>query len=147
MSKTEHGAPPAPKPATIRVEKHLTGIAVSPGVAVGKLFAATEPEVAVPVASATPCQPEAELARLDNAVAKSRKQLAKLRARLGVLPEDTQHEIAPLIDAYTQMLSGSRLLRQARKRITEHRVSAELAVHDEAEALAAIMLSLPGDDP
>jgi phosphotransferase system enzyme I (PtsI) len=146
MSRTEQGAPPAQKAASARAEKALTGIPVSPGVAIGKLFAVTEPDVAVPKAGGPPCDPDAELGRLDNAVAKSRKQLAKLRARLGVLPEETQHEIAPLIDAYTQMLSGSRLLRHARKRIADQRVSAELAVHEEAEALAAIILGLHGDD-
>ncbi|MEJ0049006.1 MAG: PEP-utilizing enzyme [Rhodospirillales bacterium] len=38
-------------------------------------------------------------------------------------------------------------MRQARKRIAEQLVSAETAVHDETEALAAAMLALPGDDP
>jgi len=147
MSRTDHGAPPALKRAGPAAEKTLHGIPVSPGVAIGRLFAATEPELTLPERSGTICVPEAELGRLDDAVAKSRKQLGKLRARLTVLPEATQHEIAPLIDAYTQMLSGSRLLRQARKRITDARVSAELAVHEEAEALAAAMLALPGDDP
>jgi phosphotransferase system enzyme I (PtsI) len=147
MSKTEHGAPPAPKRAAPGAEKLLHGIPVSPGVAIGRLFAATEPELILPVRGDTPCVPETELGRLDTAVTKSRKQLGKLRARLTVLPEQTQHEIAPLIDAYSQMLGGSRLLRQARKRITDARISAELAVHDEVEALAAAMLALPGDDP
>ena len=147
MSRTEPPAPHAAKPGAGKGEKRFHGIPVSPGVCIGKLFPASEPQLDVPVPSPTPCAPEAELGRLDNAVAKSRKQLAKLRARLTVLPEDTQHEIAPLIDAYTQMLGGSRLLRNARRRISEARVSAELAVYDETEALAAAMLALPGDDP
>jgi len=45
------------------------------------------------------------------------------------------------------MLGGSRLLRQARRRIQESALSAEAAVYDEAEALAVVMLGLPGDDP
>ena len=147
MSKIEHGAHAAPKPAAPRGEKALTGIPVSPGVAIGKLFAVTEAELVVPVAGAKPSDPDVELGRLDNAVAKSRKQLAKLRARLGVLPDDTQQEIAPLIDAYTHMLTNSRLLRHAKKRIADAHVSAELAVYDEAEALAALMLNLAGDGP
>jgi phosphotransferase system enzyme I (PtsI) len=154
MSRTEPGAAPAPKRAggsadkshEKTAEKVLHGIPVSPGVAIGRLFTATEPELILPQRGGEAGDPDAELARLDSAVAKSRKQLGKLRARLTVLPEESQHEIAPLIDAYTQMLSGSRLLRQARKRISETRVSAELAVHEEAEALAAAMLALPGDD-
>ena len=61
----------------------------------------------------------AERARLDAAIAQSRKQLSKLRARLAVLPEDSQAEIAPLIDAYLQMIGPSRLVRGARRRIAE----------------------------
>jgi phosphotransferase system enzyme I (PtsI) len=146
MSKTEPGGHLNSKAAAPRGERTLSGIPVSPGIVIGPLFAASEPALTLPPSSATTKTPQAELLRLDEAVALSRKQLAKLRARLSILPEDTQHEIAPLIDAYTQMLSGSRLLRQARRRITEAHVSAEAAVHDEAEALAAIMLGLHGDD-
>ena len=58
----------------------------------------------------------AEGARLDAAIAQSRKQLAKLRARLAVLPEESQAEIAPLIDAYIRMLGPSRLIRGVRRR-------------------------------
>ncbi len=63
-----------------------------------------------------------------------------------MLPEDSQHEIAPLIDAYLQMLGPSRLLRQARKRITDGLVTAETAVLDEVEALARAMLAA-ADEP
>jgi phosphotransferase system enzyme I (PtsI) len=147
MSKTEAGAPPSHKTAVApRGEQRLSGIPVSPGIVIGPLYAATEPALALPPAGSPAKEPSVELARLDDAVALSRKQLVKLRARLSILPEDTQHEIAPLIDAYTQMLSGSRLLRQARRHITDGRVSAEQAVHEEAEAIAAIMLGLQGDD-
>ena len=146
MSRTDPGGQISAKAAAARGEHTLSGIPVSPGIVIGPLFAASEPALTLPVSSATTKTPQAELTRLDESVALSRKQLLKLRARLSVLPEDTQHEIAPLIDAYTQMLSGSRLLRQARRRITEAHVSAESAVHDEAEALAALMLGLHGDD-
>jgi phosphotransferase system enzyme I (PtsI) len=153
MSKTEphaaHGknATPGERKHVAGAERSLTGIAVSPGIAIGPLVAASEPALEHTPAKIAAGGVAAELGRLDEAVAKSRKQLDKLRARLSVLPEDSQHEIAPLIDAYSQMLSGSRLLRQARRHIGEQLVSAETAVHDEAEKLAAAMLALPGDDP
>jgi phosphotransferase system enzyme I (PtsI) len=121
---------------------------VSPGIAIGPLHAASEPKLDLPLVRAAAGAPEAEHARLDDAVVKSKKQLEKLRARLSVLPEDSQHEIAPLIDAYTQMLSGSRLLRQARRRIAEEKLTAEAAVSDEVEALAAAVLAMVAtDDP
>jgi phosphotransferase system enzyme I (PtsI) len=121
---------------------------VSPGIAIGPLHAASEPALDLPLVRAAAGGAEAEYARLDDAVVKSKKQLEKLRARLSVLPEDSQHEIAPLIDAYTQMLSGSRLLRQARRRIAEQKLTAEAAINDEVEALAAAVLAMVAtDDP
>jgi phosphotransferase system enzyme I (PtsI) len=145
MSRTDRPqTQPQPQPGGERI---LAGIPVSPGIAIGPLFLASEPDMELPLDRARRLPADKELERLDAAVQKSRSQLAKLRARLSVLPEDSQHEIAPLIDAYTQMLGGSRLLRQARRRIQESALSAEAAVYDEAEALAVVMLGLPGDDP
>jgi phosphotransferase system enzyme I (PtsI) len=124
----------------------LTGIPVSPGIAIGPLYQAREPAMEMPAETVAPGGETAELERLEDAIAKSHKQLEKLRARLSVLPEDSQAEIAPMLDAYTQMLTNSRLLRYSRKRITEKHVTAETAVHDEAEALAGAMLALRGED-
>jgi phosphotransferase system enzyme I (PtsI) len=138
MNRTE--ADPGPPPQRI-----LTGIPVSPGIAIGPVFTAAESKIEVKRARIAAGAADAEFLRLDAAVQKSRKQLAKLRSRLGMLPEDTQEEIAPLIDAYMQMLGGSRLLRHARKRIADQLVTAETAVMDEVEALAAAMLALPAD--
>ena len=144
MSRT---SPPAPRTPKRKVdsgtaEVALSGIPVSPGIAIGAVFAASEPRVEVSRARIRPEAVKAELARLDTAVQKSRAQLAKLRARLSVLPEDSQHEIAPLIDAYLQMLGPSRLLRQARHRIADGHVTAETAVLDEVDALAEAMLAV-----
>ncbi len=148
MSRTDGPATAADKSRAARSEHTLTGMPVSPGIAIGPLHAASEPKLDLPLVRAAAGAPEAEHARLDDAVVKSKKQLEKLRARLSVLPEDSQHEIAPLIDAYTQMLSGSRLLRQARRRIAEEKLTAEAAVSDEVEALAAAVLAMVAtDDP
>ena len=116
MSRTEGGKPTQ---RTTRAsggpqdggEHTLAGIPVSPGIAIGPVYAASEPKLVAKRGKIRAGGVEAELGRLEVAVQKSRKQLAKLRARLGVLPEDSQHEIAPLIDAYLQMLGPSRLLR------------------------------------
>jgi phosphotransferase system enzyme I (PtsI) len=147
MSRTED-KPPKPvrgKRAASSAEKALGGIAVSSGIAIGAVYAAREPKVEAKRGRIRAEATEPELGRLENAVQKSRRQLSKLRARLSVLPEDSQHEIAPLIDAYLQMLGPSRLLRQARRRITEGLVTAETAVMDEIEALAEAMLGVAAD--
>ena len=137
--------PPSRKRTRAGAETTLSGIPVSPGIAIGAIFAASEPKVDIKRGRIRADATEAELARLDAAVQKSRRQLGKLRARLSVLPEDSQHEIAPLIDAYLQMLGPSRLLRQARRRISEGHVTAETAVLDEIEVLATAMMAVAAD--
>src|SRR6202012_71479 len=99
-----------------------------------------EPEAIVPHHKITASDIAAEGARLEAAIAQSRKQLAKLRAKLAVLPEESQSEISPLIDAYIRMLGPSRLVRGVRRRIEDTLFSAEAAVVTEAQAIAdAIM--------
>ncbi len=157
MSTSEQAPPsvaPAPRPPRARrasaeparAERRLAGIPVCPGIAIGPAFGAAEPPAEVERRVIGADDVAAETARLDAAIAQSRKQLAKLRARLAVLPEDSQAEIAPLIDAYLQMLGASRLVRGMRRRIADALVSAETAVADEAEAIAGAILALPSDD-
>jgi phosphotransferase system enzyme I (PtsI) len=138
-----------PRPAAQRdvsAERRLLGIPVSPGIAIGPVFGAAEPPSVITRHKISAADIEAESARLDAAIAQSRRQLLKLRARLGVLPEDSQAEIAPLLDAYLQMIGPSRLVRGTRRRITEMLVSAESAVTEETEAIAGAILAMAGDD-
>jgi phosphoenolpyruvate-protein phosphotransferase len=132
--------------ASTRPETIHTGIPVSSGIAIGPVFTAAEPEPEITRAQIQAHEVSHETARLEAAIAQSRRQLAKLQGRLSGLPEDSQHEIAPLIEAYLRMLSDSRLLRGARLRITEGLRSAESAVAEEAEAIAAAMMAqaVPG---
>lgn len=130
----------------VPAERVLHGIAVSPGVAIGEVFG-TDNRAPTPARrTITPEDVEPERTRLDQAIAQSRKQLTKLRARLALLPEESQTEIGPLIDAYLQMLGPSRLVRGARRRIGEALLGAETAVADEADAIGAAILGMPGDD-
>ena len=132
--------------AELGCERRLSGLAIGPGVAIGPVFGTAEAPATITRHRIAAADIEAEGARLDAAVAFSRKQLGKLRARLAVLPEDSQAEIAPLLDAYVQMLGPSRLLRGARERIAKGLRSAEQAVTDEAEALAAMLCAASPDD-
>ncbi len=128
-------------------ERRLVGIPVSAGVAIGPAFGAEEPPAVVMRLKIEAGEAEVETARLDAAIAQSRKQLQKLRARLAVLPEDSQAEIAPLLDAYLQMIGpSSRLVRGARRRVSETLVSAEAAATEETDSLARAILALPADD-
>ncbi len=127
-------------------ERRLFGIAACAGVAIGPVFRTTEPPAQVTRHKIHAVDIQAETARLDAAILQSRKQLMKLRSRLVVLPEESQGEIAPLLDAYIQMLGPSRLVRGVRKRIQERLVSAETAVMEEANAIANTLGALAVED-
>ncbi len=139
---TEPAAPGCPVPR----ERRLWGIPACSGVAIGPVFMAEEPVPQITRQRIQAASIEAERARLDEAVARSRKQLHKLRGRLALLPGDTQAEIAPLLDAYLHMLGPSRLLRGARSRIAERLVAAETAVTEEANAIAVALAALGSGD-
>ncbi len=139
------------RPDSSRVEVRFTGIPVSAGIAIGPIFRASEPTPQITRHKIAAADSAGEGARLDAAVMQSRKQLTKLRARLAVLPEESQEEIAPLIDAYIRMLGPSRLLRGVKQRIEETLVSAETAVVEETDAIAAVIMAqvepdMPADD-
>jgi len=124
----------------------LHGLPVSPGIAIGKLAIATEATPRIERRELFEHQVAHEIERFDAAVALSRKQLAKLRTRLSILPEDANRELEPLLDAYAQMLGNSRLTRGIRRSIAEKRINAEAAVADETEALAEAMFAAGSDD-
>lgn len=141
------GRAPREKPApAARPERRLIGIPVSPGIAIGPVFGAAEPPAVVTRLKIQAADTQAEVSRLDAAITQSRKQLLKLKARLAILPEDSQAEIAPLLEAYLQMIGSSRLVRGVRRRVAETLVSAETAVVDETEALAEAIMAMPGDE-
>lgn len=157
MSRTE---PPPPQhkrlsprtPAVSgRQEAVFAGIPVSPGVAIGPVFTAAEPVPEITRFCVDQADLPAETMRLEAAITQSRRQLRKLQVRLTALPEDSQAELAPLIEAYLLMLSDSRLIRGARRRIAEQLRSAESAVAEEADAIAGAILGqaepgMPAED-
>ncbi len=124
----------------------VRGIGVSPGIAIGPVFDTTEPIVEPPRRSIRSDEVESERERLASAVTASRKQVAKLKTRLGVLPEEAQEELEPLLDAYVMMLGDSRLIRGARRRIESGLLAAESAVQEEADAIAEVILAAKDDD-
>jgi phosphoenolpyruvate-protein phosphotransferase len=144
------GEPPVPQHRRLarlaaldtgRPERLFPGIAVSPGVAIGPVFGASEPVPEITRQKIQAADIAAEGARLESAITQSRRQLTKLRARLAVLPEESQVEIAPLFDVYIRMLGPSRLIRGVRRRIEETLLSAESAVVAEADAIAEAILA------
>jgi phosphotransferase system enzyme I (PtsI) len=121
-------------------EQRFLGHPVSPGIGIGPLHEATEPDLVVSTKKISPDEVSAELARLEDAVERSRHQLQKLKNRLAALPEDSQAEIAPLMDVYLHMLSSTRLRRGVRARIHDDLLCAEGAVQAEYEMHAQVIL-------
>jgi len=129
-----------------RREIRFTGHPISPGIGIGPVFEAAEPVLTVPHRKISASDIAAENARLDEAVAQSRKQLGKLKTRLASLPEQSEAEISPLIDAYLHMLGASRLLRGVKTRISDQLLAAETAMMEQAESVAAAILAMPDAD-
>jgi phosphotransferase system enzyme I (PtsI) len=148
MNRTEPPPPPqhrrlaqANAPSTTRQEKRFVGMPISRGVAIGPVYGISEAPAEIVRTKIQAADIEAEGARLDAAILQSRRQLTKLRARLSVLPPESQEEIAPLIDAYIRMLGPSRLIRGARRRIAETLLSAESAVLAESDDIGAAIMA------
>jgi phosphotransferase system enzyme I (PtsI) len=118
-------------------ERVLEGLGVAAGIAIGPAHLHESGAISVPEYPIEAEQVSAEHKRLADAVAGARKQLAKLKTKSGALHGPAAEEIGYLIEAYLQMLSGSRLIRGVEKRIAEHKVNAEAAVQAEIEAIAA----------
>ena len=130
-----------------RREMQFKGHPIAPGIGIGPVYEAAEPVLTVPHKKISASDIAAENARLDDAVSQSRKQLGKLKTRLASLPEQSEAEISPLIDAYLHMLGASRLMRGVKARINNQLVAAETAMMEQAEIIAAEILAMPAADP
>jgi phosphotransferase system enzyme I (PtsI) len=114
----------------------LEGLGVSPGVAIGPVHLHEHGEVQVAERALEPKEIPEEIERFRAAVAKSIKQLGKLKTKGEALPGDVAEEIGFLLEAHAQMLEGSRLVRGVEARIASDRINAEAAVHAEVATIA-----------
>ncbi|MBW6398295.1 phosphoenolpyruvate--protein phosphotransferase [Roseomonas sp. HJA6] len=144
--KNDRTEAPRTKSKARSSEVVVPGIAVSHGVAVGLVYDTTDPPAETPHRAIPADAVDDEKQKLAAAVAFSRKQVGKLKTRIGVLPEEAQEELEPLLDAHLMMLGNSRLIRGARKRIETELLGAETAVQEEAEEIRAVILAAKDDD-
>jgi phosphotransferase system enzyme I (PtsI) len=114
----------------------LSGLAVGPGVCVGIAYRHEAGSVSVPEYRIPPGRIDREKLRLAEAADRGSRQLKNLRGKAQALPGAAGEELGYLLDAYQQMLSGSRFLKGAENRIAERRVNAEAAVKEEMDAMA-----------
>src|SRR5579863_8399015 len=109
-------------------EHKLSGIGVSPGIAIGPAYIGDRGQLPVSENRIAPSDIEAERARFTEAVAASVKQLRKLKSRATALPGSAADEIGYVLDAHLAMLANSRLVRGVHQRISRSRINAERAI-------------------
>lgn len=119
-----------------RPERVFKGLGVSPGIAIGPAYVRASGSVEVPTYTVPARAVESELARLDEAVGRAKRQVGRLRTKARALRGAAGEELGHLLDAYGQMLGESRLLRGARARIERDRTNAEAAVEAEIAEIA-----------
>ena len=118
-----------------RPERSFTGLAVSPGIAVGRAYLSEAGTLPTPEYDIPPAGVAAEQERFTEAVATAVKQVRKLKSKAAQHGDGVAGELCELFDAWLQMLSGSRLVRGVERLIAERRVNAEAAVRSEIAAI------------
>jgi phosphotransferase system enzyme I (PtsI) len=118
------------------VERRLSGLGVSPGIAIGPAYIAEGGDLPVRESHLPEGAVDAERGRFTEAVAVSLRQLRKLKTKASGLPESAAEEVGYLLDAHLAMLSNSRLVRGVDQRIARTRINAERAVEIEIDEIA-----------
>jgi phosphotransferase system enzyme I (PtsI) len=121
--------------------ERLTGIGVSPGVAIGPALVAIQRTQVIrfPIA---PDRVSRELSALERARARSHEQVAQIRRRVQALKGN---ELAAIFDAQLLMLDDPMLVGRAATIVCEERVNAEWAVQRALDEVAAVFNDV--DDP
>jgi phosphotransferase system enzyme I (PtsI) len=130
---------------TGRKEIILVGLGVSAGIAIGAAHPVELGAVQIPEYDIADGEVEAELARFNEALAKSERQLKKLKSKSAELHGAAAEELGFLLEAHMQMLSGSRVVRGVEGRIRRDRINAEAAVQAAISTVAEEFEDL--DDP
>lgn len=113
----------------------LHGVAVSPGVAIGRVHLVRRDALDIDEVTLAADLVEAEVARFDAAIATARAQLADVRDRI---PASTKSNIASFIDTHILMLEDPAIVEETRATIRERRCNAEWALKVGADAIIAV---------
>lgn len=123
-------------------ETRIKGLGVSPGIGFGVAHVYDTGEVPVRARRVAARGVAAELDRFKGALTRTRRQIAAMRDKAEGAPGAVQEELVLLFEAHLQMLTDSRLVRGAERRIGEERLNAEAAVQREVaetiESFAAL---------
>jgi len=124
-------------------ERRLSGIGVSPGIAIGPAYIGDRGDLPVSESRIADSEIEGERARFAEGVAVSAKQLRRLKTRATALPGSAADEIGYVLDAHLAMLANSRLVRGVHQRILRQRINAERAIQIEIEEIGKTFAAMP----
>jgi phosphotransferase system enzyme I (PtsI) len=113
----------------------LRGTGVSPGIAVGRALVMERDAAPIFRLAIEPCQVDAEVRRLESALAVSREQLASIKQRLS---KEVGAPHAYIFDAHLLMLEDPMLRERAAAIVRDEHVNAEWALRSVSESLHAI---------
>jgi len=118
----------------------LQGAPASPGIAIGHAVVVRREMPMVPRFEVLPAEADSEVARLREAVERSREQLERIRG-----PVAHVEIVDAIFRAQVMILEDRRLFEDAAQRIRHSRVNAEWAVREELGRLEAVFLAM--EDP
>ncbi|HEV8677767.1 MAG TPA: phosphoenolpyruvate--protein phosphotransferase [Stellaceae bacterium] len=128
---------------TAAQERRLSGIGVSPGIAIGPAYVGDRGELPVSESRIPESGVEDERGRFAEAVGISAKQLRRLKMRATALPGSAADEIGYVLDAHLAMLANSRLIRGVHQRIARQRINAERAIQIEIDEIGKTFAAMP----
>lgn len=117
-------------------ERHFHGLGVSRGVAIGVIHWHDGESLSVPEYRISAAKISAEVQRLQTAIDLSERQVGDMQVKVKGLSDAAGEEVGYLLDAYAQMLHGSRLIRGVTQRIEHDRLNAEAALSQEIDAIS-----------
>jgi phosphotransferase system enzyme I (PtsI) len=127
-----------PPVAPCAAEQVLNGMAVSRGIAIGTVHRHDSEAVSVPEYRVAPSRVAEEKTRFAAAIDTAQQQVAQMRDKAARLEGAASEELGYLLDAYQQMLHGSRLVRGVEGRIEADRINAEAAVQREIDTIVHV---------
>ena len=140
-STSEPDEAPARSPRP-RASKILRGLGAAPGVAIGRALVLDRGSAQIFRASVPADEVDAEVQRLEDAVALARTQLLGIKEKLSNAAGD---EYGFIFDAHLLFLSDRRLLGDALKRIKQEGINAEWALHEACRKIERLLAEV--NDP
>ena len=123
-------------------EQTLEGLAVSPGVAIGRAVCLESRDVEVFRLPIPAQELAAELDRLEAALTAARGDVDDMRRKAG---DDLGAKLAGIFDAHRLLLEDPSFVGKIRERIEGEKVNAEWAVHKTTEELATLFAQLENE--